>query len=243
MQIIIKTDLNTNREEVINVIYGENSVYVNNWINSFFEKEISSLKMSPNDNKFIQHDSLDYFVEIENNIYYLVKKYKLISKGYIYNSYEKKAERLYSIKVINYENIENIVLNETPCETLWNDINLEIIHRIMKQIDKDSLLQLNLKFESAIKTKKQWSSTEIIMLQYELIKTHKKELYSSIVKKMKKIEKKQQNKNTFNQIAQLPCKTIILDENGLNGFGGIMPNLTKHACSLEYHIINKDKFE
>ena len=243
MQIIIKTDLKTQKEEILNILYGENPSYTNNWINNFFEQEISSLKMTPYENETIKTDSLDYFVEMEDGVYYLVKKYKRVLKGYLYNSFDKISERLYSVKVMSYENTDKF-LDEQPCDTLWNGINMEIIHRVMKQIDKESLFQLNMKFESAIKTKSHWTSTELIMLQYELIKTHKKNLYSSIVKKIKKVEKKQQNRKSYG--IQLPCKTIILDENGMNGYGS-MPNISKYAeksCSLEYHIINnKDKFD
>jgi hypothetical protein len=247
MQIILKTDLKTNNEEIVNILYGENPSYINNWVNNYFEQEICSLKMAPYENEFIKKDSLDYFVEIENGMYYLVKKYKRVLKGYLYNSFDKISERLYSVRVMTYENTEQF-LDEQPCDMLWNGINMEIIHRVMKQIDKESLFQLNMKFESAIKTKQHWTSTELIMLQCELIKTHKKNLYSSVVKKIKKIEKKHQNKNSYGvQNIQLPCKTIIFDENGINNYGGIMPNILKYAeksCSLEYNIINnKDKYD
>ena len=83
------------------------------------------------------------------------------------------------------------MLDKVNKDSLWNGINSEITHRVMRQVDQDSLYRINLNFEAAIKTKDNWNSTELIMMRNEITKNYKKELYSSIVKKMKKFEKKQ----------------------------------------------------
>ena len=247
MQIIIKQDFISNTEDVINIFYGENTEYVENWINTYFEQEMESLKMMPCEGN-IKYDSLDYFVEMENNMYYLVKKYKHVLKGYIYNTSEKISEKLYSIRCLTFDNV-NVVLDKVNKDSLWNGINSEITHRVMRQVDQDSLYRINLNFEAAIKTKDNWNSTELIMMRNEITKNYKKELYSSIVKKMKKFEKKQKkiSPNTNQQQHVIPCKTIMIDENGLTGCGGIMPDLSKYSgtsCSLEYQIVNnKQKYE
>jgi hypothetical protein len=89
------------------------------------------------------------------------------------------------------------------------------------------------------------------MLQNEITRTHKKELYTSIVKKMKKIEKKQQPKKEPSVPSvplSLPCKTTekLANGNQVRGIGGI-PDLSRFSgssCALEYHIINKkEKYE
>jgi hypothetical protein len=244
MQIIIKQDFISNTEDVINIFYGENNEYVADWINAYFEQEIESLKMMPCEDN-IRPDSLDYFVEMENNMFYLVKKYKQILKGYIYNTSEKISEKLYSIRYLTFDNV-NVVLDKVnESSSLWNGINSEITHRVMRQVDQDSLYRINLNFEAAIKTKENWNSTELIMMRNEITKTYKKELYSSIVKKMKRFEKKQNKKASPNNV--IPCKTIMIDENGLRGCGGMMPDLSKYSgtsCSLEYQIVNnKQKYE
>ena len=246
MQIIIKKDLLSNIEEVVNVFYGENDTYIENWINSYFDQEIDGLKMTPCEGN-IKPDSLDYFVEIEDNIYYLVKKYKMILKGYIYNSSEKVSEKLLSIRCLKFNNIDPL-LNKVKSQPLWNGINSEVTRRVMQQVDKDTLYQINMKFEGAIKTKETWNSTELVMLQNEITRTHKKELYSSIVKKMKKFEKKQ-NKKAMSpsqnlQTNIIPCKTIIAEGNQLRGVDGVMPDLSRYSgvsCALEYHVINNKK--
>jgi hypothetical protein len=243
MQIIIKKDLLSNSEEVINIFYGENNSYIEDWINTYFHQEMDALKMTPCEEN-INPESLDYFVEIRDNIYYLIKKYKVILKGYIYNSSEKNSDNLFSIRCLSYNNIDPI-LNKIQTQPLWNGVNSEVTHRVMRQVDKDTLYQINMKFEGAIKTRDTWNSTELVMLQNEITRTHKKELYTSIVKKMKKIEKKQQPKK---EPLSLPCKTTekLANGNQVRGIGGI-PDLSRFSgssCALEYHIINKkEKYE
>lgn len=248
MQIIIKKDLLTNSEEVLNVFYGENDTYIENWVNAYFEQEIEGLNMTPYEGN-MKPDSLDFFVEIEDNVYYLVKKYKVLLKGYIYNSSEKVSEKLFSIRCLSYDNIDPL-LNKIQNQPLWNGINSEVSHRVMKQVDKETLFQINMKFESAIKTRDTWTSTELVMLQNEVTKTHKKELYSSIVKKMKKFDRKQNKKalSPHNQINVIPCKTIMAEGNQLRGVGRVMPDLSKYSgtsCALEYMIVSnkKEKFD
>jgi hypothetical protein len=246
MQIIIKQDLISNTETILNIFYGENDAYIENWINLYFDQEIEKLNMT---NLNIKSDSLDYFVEIKDTKYYLVKKYKLILKGYIYNSAEKVSEKLFSIRCLSYDNI-NPLLSTVESQSLWNGINSEITHRIMKQVNKDTLYQINMTFEAAVKTKETWNSTELVMLQNEVTRTHKKKLYNSIVKKMKKFEKKQTTKSMSSpqnlQTMTLPCKTIMAEGSPLRGVGSAIPDISRYtdSCEHEYHVINnKEKFD
>ena len=249
MKIIIKKDLLTNSEEVINILYGINDNYIESWINAYFNQEIECLKMAPI-TEGIRHNSVDYFVEIEDNVYYLVKKYKQVLKGYIYNTSEKISEKILSIRFLDYDNVDTL-LTQVQNQPLWNGINNEINNRVMKRLDQDSLCRINMNFEAAIKTKPTWTSTELVMLQHEITKNYKKDLYSSIVKKMKRVEKKRSS-NAINSAMQQPinfiqCKTITIDEKGISGSGGLIPDLSKFSgtsCSLEYQIVQKkEKYE
>jgi hypothetical protein len=98
---------------------------------------MDALKMTPCEEN-INPESLDYFVEIRDNIYYLIKKYKVILKGYIYNSSEKNSDNLFSIRCLSYNNIDPI-LNKIQTQPLWNGVNSEVTHRVMRQVDKDTL--------------------------------------------------------------------------------------------------------
>lgn len=248
MQIILKKDLKSNSEEVINVFYGENDSFIEQWINTFIEQEMESLKMTPCD-KNIKPDSINYFIEIVDNVFYLVKAYKVILKGYIYNSSEKVSEKLFSVRCLQFDNI-NPMLDKVESQPLWNGINLEIYNRVLKQVDKDSLYRINMNFDAAIKTKDTWTSTELVMLKNEITKSYKKELYSSIVKKMKKFDKKNKkvcvNQSVNTNTNVIPCKTIISNGNQIVGTSGKMPDISRFSgsCALEYCIINKkEKFE
>lgn len=190
MQTVIKHNFVNNTEQVINIFYGENDIYVNNWVKKYFENEINQLKSEDDKSKC----DLDFFVEIRNNVFYLIQKYKLISKGYLYNTSEKVTENLQSIRLLDFDgygyndndndndNVKTLSEN-LPVNELWNDINSDIVHRVMKQMDRDSLYQCIIQFDKAIKTKKVWTSTELIMLHNEITKDFKKLLYSSIIKK------------------------------------------------------------
>lgn len=247
MQIILKKDLLSNSEEIINILYGENDIYIENWINTFFNQEIDALKMIPYEKNIIP-DTLDYFVEIKDNVYYLIKKWSECSKGYIYNSYEKFERALLSIKCLQYDNIDPL-FGKIQSQPFWNGINSEITHRVMRQLDKESLLQLMLKLENGIKSRDTWTSSELIMLQNEMTKSHKKLLYSNIVKKTKKFNKKsipQPKPMVYHKESiHLPCKTIISEGDSIQGISKQYPDLSRYAtsCTLEYHLINKEKFE
>ena len=221
MQIIVKKDLLSNSEDVLNIFYGDNDAYIESWINEYFEQEIECLKMIPY-KEGIKFGSLDFFVEIKDDVYYLMKKYKVMLKGYLYNSSEKVEEKLFSVRCLKYDNIDPF-LNKIESQSLWNNINSEVTHRVMKRVDKDTLYKLNMKFESAIKTKNVWSSTELIMLQNELVHTYKQDLYNSVVKKMKKFEKKQGKK----EISEIN-----------------LSRQSNSSCGLEYLIVSKkEKYE
>ena len=82
---------------VLNVFYGENDTFIENWINVYLEQEMESLKLAPCD-KNVKKDSINYFVEMKDGVYFLVKTFKVILKGYIYNSSEKVSEKLTNSK-------------------------------------------------------------------------------------------------------------------------------------------------
>lgn len=236
MQIVVKTDLFSQKEDIINVFYGENKTYTDKWVNDYFDEQICLLKGKES------KECDEYFVEIDDSGFYLVKKFQKLSKGYLYNSSEKKCTKLQSIRIMGFDG--EIKAIDDNNDTLWNGINSEIVHRIMRQVDHDSLYQINLKIEQAIKTKVNWTSTELIMLQNEVTKKYKKELYSSILKKMKRFEKKTKPKqNKFPNVV-LGCKTILINEDGKLTGCGSLPDISNHSgqsCSLEYQIVSNEK--
>lgn len=235
MKIVVKTNLISNIQEVINIFYAENQKYMEEWIHNY----LNNCKVDEIENE------IESEIENDGTIFYLIKKQKVLSNGYLYNTSKILSEKMYSVKILDFEcnlpcNIDNV---PTSTNVLWNGINNEINHKIMRQIDHESLYQLNIKFDNALKTKNTWNTTEIIMLQNEITRCHEKQLYSSIVKKIKKFNKKINMKKSKNNTITLTTKTISIDESGNTIGDGHMPDLSKFSLDPGYQIINKEKYD
>lgn len=243
MQIITKQNLLSTCNDtlsVVNVFYGENSQYINNWITSFMFNEIVDLGNKYNDT------SVTYNIDERNSNYYLVKTEKRIMKGYLYNKYENVSSDVYFIKVVEYdsnadcENSNAVTLAlAVEKNTLWNGINNEINHNVLKKSDRDSLYQIILAIESAIKTKNIWNSTELIMLQNQITKDFKKDLYSSVVRKVKN-NRRMEHISKKRRLNSYGCTTLEINEQGqLIGSSSGLPDISKWTNNdIEYTIIN-----
>lgn len=225
MKIVVKTNLISNIQEVINIFYAENQKYIEEWIHNY----LNNCKV----------DEIESEIENDGTIFHLIKKQKVLSNGYLYNTSKILSEKMYSVKILDFECNLPIYPCEGPTNVLWNGINNEINHKIMRQIDHESLYQLNIKFDNALKTKNTWNTTEIIMLQNEITRCHEKQLYSSIIKKIKKFNKKINMKKSKNNTITLTTKTISIDESGNTIGDGQMPDLSKFSLDPGYQIINK----
>lgn len=195
MYIILKSFLETS--EVLNIFYGEDINLIRNWINEYVNDDIDSLKMKPL-NKDVR--SIEYSIKEDQNKTQLIKREKKINRGYIYNSSERSEEIIYTITRLEYDGIN--VFNPTQYtlhqNEMWSDINTEINNRVLKQLDKESLYQILVRIQNAIKLKSNWNYTEYTSLVSETVKTFKKELYSSIAKRLKRFGKKQKQNQERN---------------------------------------------
>ena len=169
MYIILQNE--SNDETIINIIHGYNISIVDEWIKNYLKNNYSD----------------NYFIENKDDIYYLMENTKVTKKGYLYNTTNEISKNILSLRIIEFDNNSTDVLYNTSTNLLV-DIDTEIIKRIMKNVDHESLFQMNMKFLTEIKTKKMWSTFELILLQNEITKNFKKKLYSSIAKKTKKFE-------------------------------------------------------
>ena len=190
MYIIIKRS--NDNEEILNIIYGQDDTLINKWIEEYLEQEIESLRMCP-----LEENLKNVVYEINRGInhYELIKREKRIHKGYIYNTSDKTANVILSIKVLEY-NSSNFLPN-AQSNLQWENINSEINNRVLKQLDKESLYQVFVKLQRAIDTKKQWNRLEYISTISEIIKSFRKELYSSIAKRMKRFGKRHSFKKNY----------------------------------------------
>jgi hypothetical protein len=201
MYIILQT-FPSDIDEVLNVFYCEDITIVRNWVRQYIETEIKSLEFCPGTQglKNITYELNDADKNIE-----LIKKYKRVSKGYIYNSSERIVDVIYSISILEFDS--NKCVTGLISSNNWENFNTEINKRVLRQLDKESLFQVFMKLQQRIDTKTHWNKTEYTGLVTETVKNFKKQLYSSITKKMKRFSKQHKNNvpDNFNS-ARLPCK-------------------------------------
>lgn len=251
MFTIIKNEIekstNTSQEEtILNVVYGDNEDYIKNWIEIYFDNIIGKKENVDND---------EFFVEIEEGIYYLVKKTNIIVKGYIFNTHQQITEKLFSVRYLKFDDNKEKALLKTLSDNinlkelngLFPEITNDINHKVLECIDRESLYEIYCAFEGAIRTKETWNTTELVILQNKVTREFKKDLYSTIVKKSKKAANKLKKKSPTNLESSsvsscpvlLPCKTIMINEmNEIEGCGVVdLSKWNSNACSLEYTIV------
>lgn len=180
MYIVIKNNINNidNKEEVINVIYGD-EIDTTNWITEYITREIKiNLDKCDKDKKDIKDVSIKVSEGV-NNQYNVIKTYKSKIRGYVYNSYQRQSIELFNIKYLPFtyklENSSNI---------LKTDINSEINNRILKTLDRDSLYQLYRLSEKVIRDSDIISYNKYNKITTDLLRTFRKEHFSSVVKKL-----------------------------------------------------------
>lgn len=203
MFIIIKQCYSNS--EVLDIFYCDNITLIRNWIKEYINIDIVSYSYTP-----IEKNIRDIEYEIKDNqdSFELLKKYKSINKGYIYNSSEYITESIYSIRIYNFDKNKNTKdYNINLGSNMWGDINKEINNRVLKQLEKDCLLEIFNTIQEKINTRISWNNTEFINLISETIKHFKTNLYKSISKRIKQTNKKnnlykKNRQNKFNIIQQ-----------------------------------------
>lgn len=204
MFVILKKTIE--KDEILNIFYGQDELLksIREWIKEYIEQDIKNRKLNETPEEIKKFKEIIYEINDGHHSFELIKKTKATKKGYIYNVSEKVAKVLYSINILECNSNKIIFLENSEH---FNNINKEINNRVLKHLDKESLFQVLQKIQSGIYTKKQWNSTEYTGLVSETIKTFKKDMYSSIAKKMKRFGKK-----NFTQ----SCKIEFLSERNID---------------------------
>jgi hypothetical protein len=140
-------------------------------------------------------------VKFNNIKQQLLKKYKRVNQGYIYNSSERITDVLYSISILEFDSEKKT----TPLQGshMWKSVNVEINNRILKSLDKDSILTIFNVVQDKIHSKNNWNKTEFISVVSDTLREYKGAMYKSISKRLKRFNKR---KNSYKQ---LPDHIII----------------------------------
>jgi hypothetical protein len=194
MFIIVKHNNHfpSENDEVLNIFYTVDLTHIRDWIKEYINQDIISYSYSPieEDLKYLTYELNDG----EHN-FQLLKKYKRISRGYIYNSSERITDVLYSISILEFDSEKKTT---TPLQGshMWKSVNVEINNRILKSLDKDSILTIFNVVQDKIHSKNNWNKTEFISVVSDTLKEYKGAVYKSISKRLKQFNKR---KNSYKQ--------------------------------------------
>jgi hypothetical protein len=171
-------------DQILNIFYSNDITPIRNWVKEYINEDIESYRYTPNQKniKNVFYELNDGYTSLQ-----LLKRYKIVYKGYVYNSSEKLTDTIYSINILEYNS--NYV-NYLETSDMWKNINQEINNRVLKQLDKDTLIQILHKIQQRIETKSHWNKTEFVGLFTEILKNFRKDLYSSVAKRMKRFGKR-----------------------------------------------------
>jgi len=180
MFILLREEAESNR--VINVLFGD-SDRVRKWIEDYLHSEIRSYAYMPL-KRDERNRSYSFTCNGEDS-YKLIKSYKKIHRGYVYNTSDRIQEVVCTIKILDYKS-EDCVSRAENGTLLWNDINAEINNRVLKQLDKDSLYQVIIEVQDRIPFRGSWDKGEYTQMVTEVLQDFRKESYSAVVRRMKR---------------------------------------------------------
>jgi hypothetical protein len=182
MFVIIKND-----ETVLNLLFEQDTLKVEKYISDYLQAQVTYLETD------VQST---YTIESKGNHWFITKNYKKVNKGYIYNSHTTAHEQVMNVKYYSFDGAA-ITETDSNSSTLKVDINNEINNRVLRQLDKDALYQVFGKVGKCILAKSSVTSQEFTMIVTDVVQHFKKDLYSSIAKKMRRFGKRKssQRKN------------------------------------------------
>ena len=194
MKVLAKNDFISNSQSILNIFHVDDDDYIEKWISEYIQNEIKELS------KETSKEEISYEIQSNFTEFSLIKKHKIINKGYIYNSNSFEYKKLFTINILTF--IESItetclsVQQKQPYTKLYNDINEEINKRITKELNQETLLLLQSEYNKKIQTKDTWTQKELILLQNTIIKKHEMQLFNNISKQLRKNNRKQKRSNS-----------------------------------------------
>jgi hypothetical protein len=190
---IISKQTPSESDEIIRVFYCNDLTTIRQWVKNYIEQDILSYNYCPNEEniKYVTYELND-----GENSFQLLKKYKRVYKGYVYNSSERTTDIIYNISILEFD--DNYNQCDLNASNMLNDIQNEINNRVLKQLDKDALLQVLKTIENRVYSKSSWNRTEFTGVISDTLKSFKKELYSSVAKRMRRYGKR----NTLQKVPE-----------------------------------------
>jgi len=182
MIVVVQDD-----DKIINVLFENDIDKVEEYIKKYLKDKIKSL--------CIEDVSSIYTINSKEREFQIIKEFTKVRKGYVYNSHSQVSEVVLCIKYYSDNGCDSLINMDNCISNLTNDLNGEINKRVLRQLDKDSLYQVFVRVMNCIKTKDSFTKQEFTMIISEIVHNFKKDLYSTIAKRMRRYGNKKQTKS------------------------------------------------
>lgn len=184
IQVVIRNDHVNNSETVEHIVYGDNTALANHHVSQLVLAELESQATIPQQ-RYEREVTFSAEESETDSSVTIVKQYKRVVPGYVYNSHKRVRELVCTFRVLAYD--DSRAPSFEPLHSgLWGNINQEINHRVMKKMDKESLYQVLCSVESVLLKKVSWTGIEYIAVLSETLRTFKKDLYSNVARRMQR---------------------------------------------------------
>jgi hypothetical protein len=182
MFVVVQDD-----HKIINVLFENDVDKIEEYITKILKDKIKRL--------CIEDVSSIYTIKSNEREFQIIKEFTKVKKGYVYNSHSQVSEVVVGIKYYSDEGCDMLMNADNCGSNLTNDLNGEINKRVLRQLDKDSLYQVFVRVMNCIKTKDSFTKHEFTMIISEIVHNFKKDLYSTIAKRMRRYGSKKQTKS------------------------------------------------
>lgn len=102
---VVLIERGDNKRNIENIMYGKDIEIAREWVYNHLIREIQKME-----NDSTQVNSLGYKIceNIEENQYEIIREYKKVNKGYIYNSFTRKTESILKASIFEYVDNQSI---------------------------------------------------------------------------------------------------------------------------------------
>lgn len=182
MLIIIKSNNNDNTQEVLNVMPHNEIKIAEAWMGSYMTKEMQSLSYAPvtKNTKYVSYMITEQLVNDSLEMT-LMKRYKRIHTGYIYNSGEWIEESLFTLQYLLFT-----PKNEQSKTKEWQELNTDINKSVLSQLDRDNLHYVLNQLDHNIKSMTPEISIHFTDMLAQILRNNYKELYRTVIRRFKK---------------------------------------------------------
>lgn len=250
MFVILK--YSNNETSIFDIVYSNDDNLAYNVMTNYAVKEMESLKLAP-PIKYTKY--VTFYINSKEGTVELIKKYKKIHPGMLFNSSEYITETVFKLSFLPFNNYNSINSIEATSDFNFN-LNKEIQTRLFKQLNEEQSVDVFNKILNSLSSKKQWNNNEIINLVSDITYEYKTNKISDIIQNMKRYgdyplpyfkNKTQEddliiNKSTDSSCLKLynPTSNIIWNTSPNNWFSKI-----SQTDSVLYNTDNykKNKFE